>query len=209
LPANENQHALLRGRVENESRRASEDLSHDLQVERRFIVRGRDENRLPGQGLQPPIGVVIQIRKKDPSIVRPGIPGDGLDQGRAAGALPLHPFVLVGLGMGVGEDPLRIAVEGLDVARIVHVEPFDRDAVDDRIPLGIFRGPGDVILGRRGVDGADVPSGDEALGDHLAMDFGAAHDFGPVALNDEGNLHEALSPVPGRRPSGTTRGGTI
>ena len=86
------------------------------------------------------------------------------------------------------EDPVRVLVERLDVARARVGEAPHRHAAQPVGAFGVLVLPGDVVAraGRQHVD--LVPLG-QPLGDQPAVVLGAAEDLGAVALNDEGDSH--------------------
>ena len=137
LPSKEKpaEHRLLRGRVEDEGRGPGKDFLHQVQAQGRLVVGRGDQDRDFPHRLQTPIGVVIQISEKNEMIVFLPLPFQGVDQRRRIRAL-LSIQRISSPGMGVEEDPVRVAVEGLDIARPLDAEPFDHDAVEDGLPVG-------------------------------------------------------------------------
>ncbi len=113
-------------------------------------------------------------------------------QGGAPRSLLAQPLHLVVARVLRGEDPLRVAVEGLDVARARVGEAADGHAADTVGALGVLVLPRDVVLGARRQD-VDLVPGREALGDQPAVILGAAEDLGAVALDDERKFHETPS----------------
>ena len=108
-------------------------------------------------------------------------------QRRAPRALLLQPLHLVLARVLVVEDPLRVAVEGVDVARLRVGKPADRDAADAVGALRVLVLPGDVVL-RAGGQHFDLVPRREPFGDQAAVILGSAEDLGAVTLDDEGDL---------------------
>ena len=95
----------------------------------------------------------------------------------------------------VVENPVRIAVEGGDVARALVREAPDGDAADAVGPFRILVLPGDVVAGA-GRQHLDVVLRREPLGDQPAVVLRAAEHLGAVALNDEGESHDKANRGP-------------
>ena len=90
--------------------------------------------------------------------------------------------------MRVVEDPLGVAVEGIDIARARVRKAPHGDAVD---LLGAFRilvRPRDVFASAGGQHLHVVLAG-HPLGDQTAVIFGPAENLQAVSLDDEGNSH--------------------
>ena len=86
--------------------------------------------------------------------------------------------------MSVAEDPLRVLVEGREVARARDGEAAHGDAAD---AIGAFRVlvlPAHVVAGA-GRQDVDLVLRREALRDEAAQVLGSAEHFGAIALDDE------------------------
>ncbi|OQB57828.1 MAG: hypothetical protein BWX98_01196 [Candidatus Aminicenantes bacterium ADurb.Bin147] len=192
------QHRPLGRGVEDESRRPGENLLHQVQPEGRLVMGRRDQKRFSLEHPQAPEGVVVEVGEEDEPVVEGLLPLEGEDEIEAERPLPLHPPQLVLGGVGVGEDPVRVGVERGDVPRPLDPVSLDDDAVEDEFPFRVLVFPGDIILGRRGVDRAVVAPPGQPLGHHPAVKLRAPHHFLAVSLDDEGDLHFFL-PSPGIR----------
>src|SRR5580693_6532226 len=129
------------------------------------------------------------------------VPAEIVDQRRAPWPLLLEPLHFVGATVGIGVDPVRVLVEGRDVAGAGVREAPHRDAADAVGPLGVFVPPGDVVAGA-GRQDVDLVLRDKPLGDQPAEVLGSSEHLRPVALDDEGESHEV-------RPSITPRSRTV
>ena len=134
----------------------------------------------------------VEVGEEDQDVVLLLVALEVLEQRRAPRPLLPQPLDLVVAGVRAGEDPLRVAVEGLDVAGARVGEPPDGDAADAVGAFGILVLPGDVVL-RAGREHFDLVLGGEPLGDEPAVILGAAEDLGAVALDDESYLQILLS----------------
>ena len=67
------------------------------------------------------------------------------EQRRAPGTLLPQPLHLVVSGVGARENPLRVAVEGMDIAGPGVGEPPDGHAADPVRAFGVLVLPGDVV----------------------------------------------------------------
>ena len=90
--------------------------------------------------------------------------------------------------MRVVEDPVGVAVERVDVARVRVREAPHGDAVDALAAFGILVRPRDVVA-RAGRQHLDVVVSGHPLGDQPAVVLGAAENLQAVSLDDEGNSH--------------------
>ena len=87
--------------------------------------------------------------------------------------------------MRVVEDPVRVAVERLDVACSRVREAPDRHAAHAVGAFLVLVLPGDVVA-RAGRQDIDIVLGSEAFGDEPAQLLGPAEDFGAISLDDKG-----------------------
>jgi hypothetical protein len=180
--------AALDVRVVGDRGRRAEQLLVDPEMNRRLIVRGRHEDRLVRRDAGAEHGRRIQVREKDQDVVLIVIALEVLEQRGAPGALLPEPLDLVVARVRRGEDPLGIAVEGVDVALAGAREAADRDAADPVRPFGILVLPGDVVRRASRQDLHLVPGG-EPLGDEPAVVLGSPKYLRAVALDDEGDFH--------------------
>src|SRR5918998_1378570 len=112
-----------------------------------------------------------------------------LEQRRTPGALHLEPLQLLVAAVLVGEDPVRVLVEGLNIAHLRVGKAPHGDAANAIRALRIFVLPVDVVAGA-GRQHLDVMATGEALGDQAAVILGSPEDLGAVPLHDECNLHD-------------------
>ena len=168
--------------------RLAEQVLVEPQLDRRLVVRGRHEDAARRVDLQAQRGRRVQVREEDQDVVAAVRALQVLEQPGRHRALAAQPVLLVGVGVRVVEDPVREAVELLDVAGLAGGEAPHRDAADAVDALGVLVLPGDVVAGAGGQHFDLVPRR-EALGDQAAVVLRAAEDVGAVALDDERDLH--------------------
>ena len=173
-----------------EGRRLAEDVLEDAETDGRLVVGRRDEHAPRGDDLEAEHRRRIEVREEDQDVVLALVPLQVFDERRAPRSLLLEPLELVGAAVRVVVDPLGQLVERLDVARGGAGEAPHRHAADAVHALRIFVLPGHVVAGAGGQH-LDVVLEGEPLGEQPAQLFGSAQDFGAVALDDEGEFHEA------------------
>ena len=173
--------------VEGHGARRSEHLPIQVEPDRRLVVRRRHEDAAAGVDAEPEHSGGIEIGEEDQGIVRRVVLLEVLDQRRAPRPLLLQPLLLVVRRVRVGEDPVGVRVEALDLPRAGVRESAHRHPADAIRPLRVLVGPGDVVAGA-GRQHLHVMTGAEPLRDEPAVILGTAEDLRAVALNDEGDL---------------------
>ena len=171
--------------------RLAEDILEDLQANRRLVVRGRHEDAARGRDLEAEHRGRVEVGEEDEDVVLLVLAAQVLDEAGAPRPLLLQPLHLVGAGVWVPVDPLRVGVERADVARGRVREPPHRHAADAVGALGVFVLPCDVVA-RAGREHVHVVVAGEALGDETAEMLGPAEDFRAVPLDDEGDSHDSV-----------------
>ena len=102
----------------------------NAEMDRRLIMSGRHENALARLDLNAEHGRRVKIRIKNQRIVILLRALDVIDERRRPGSLLLEPFHLIGRVVRVVENPIRVPVEGGDVAGVGVGEPADGNAAN-------------------------------------------------------------------------------
>jgi hypothetical protein len=175
--------------------RQAEHLAVDVEVNRGLVVRGRHEQAARRRDPQPKHGRRIEIGEEDQRVELLVAACQVIEQRRAPRPLLRQPLHLVVAGVGVVEDPIRQAVERVDVAGPRGRESPHGDPAHAVGPLGILVLPGDVVA-RAGGQHLHLVTLREPLCDQTAAVLGSAEDLRAVALDDEGEFHDVSSVSP-------------
>src|SRR5438105_3051462 len=179
--------ALDFGVVCNGSRRAEHFLV-DVEPDCRLIVRRWDQDCLLRRHSHAEHRRRIQVREENQNVVLILMALQVLQERRAPGSLLTQPFNLIFAGMRGVEDPFRVAVERIDVARPAVGEAANGHTADAIGSLRVFVLPADVIL-RAGREDVDLVLRREAFGDETAVVLRSAQNLGAVALDDKSYAH--------------------
>ena len=162
--------------------------AENIKIDRRLVVRRRDENRLVRGELHAEKAGRINVRVKNQRVVIVGMGLEKLKQAGRVGALLHHPFDFIEIGVRIRVKLLRKFVEGARLALAVGRKAMDADAVDKLDSGGIFVFPRNVIFGA-GRDDLHLGKAGEPSDHRHAMRFGSARDVRAVALNDDCEFH--------------------
>ena len=93
--------------------------------------------------------------------------------------------------MRIVEDPFRVALESVDVARASVGKPANGYAPHSVRTLGVFVLPRDVVR-RAGGQDLDLVTDRNAFGDETAVILRAAENLSAVALDDETDFQRSF-----------------
>ena len=157
--------------------------------DRGLVVRGRYEQALGRRDLEAQHRWRVEVREENQDVVVLVMALEVVDEAGTPRSLLLQPLHLFLAAVGVMEDPVRVLVERLEVARLRVGETPHGDAADAIGALGVLVFPRRVLARARREHVHLMPLG-EVLGDQAAVVLGSAEDLRAVALNDESNTHE-------------------
>src|SRR5436190_24082833 len=103
-----------------------------------------------------------------------------LDERWTPWPLLFEPFHLVAAAVRVVVNPVRVFVEGFEIARAGVCEAADGDAADAVGPFRIIVFPGDVVARARR-EHVDIMLDHETFGDKTAEMFGPAEDLSAIS----------------------------
>ena len=178
--------------VIGEARRLAEELLVDLEPYCRLVVRSRHEDALVRRDAHAKYRRSVEIGEEDQDVVLIVVALEILEQRRTPRTLLPQPLDLVVARVRAREDPLGVAIEGVDVAGTGVGEASDRHATDAIGAFGILVLPRDVVRRARRQH-FDLMLRREPLGNQPAVVLGAAKNLGAVALDDESYLQRSLS----------------
>src|SRR6188768_625693 len=173
--------------VVGEPGRKAEQLLIDVEVNGRLVVRRWHEDTLVGRDPGAHHGWSVEVSEEDQDIVLMLITIDVLEQWWTPWTLLLEPLDFVFARVRIVEYPFRVAIEGVDIARMGIGEASDRDPAHPIRSFGILVFPGDVVLSTRRQH-LDVMLGRHAFGNEPAVIFGSTEDLRAVTLDDKRNL---------------------
>ena len=182
--------ALWIGEIADGPRQA-EDIAVNAEMDRRFIVRRRDENASRRIDLQSEHRRRIEVVVEDERLVLLVMALQILDEPGRPRPLPLQPFHLVRGAVRVLKNPVRIAGEIVEVSRLRVCKAANGDAAHAVCAFGVVVFPGDVVARARRQD-VDVVALREPFRRQAARVFRSAENLRPVSLNDESDPHVVI-----------------
>jgi hypothetical protein len=133
----------------------------------------------------------VEVGHKDKEV---DVLAAALDRGQQrAGVGPLepHPLQLLRLAVRPAEDGLGEGVKGADVAGLVDAKAQHPHAIEQLDAGLVVVGPAQVVAGA-GRQHLDLVARRQQLGQHAALQLGAAVDVEPVALDNKRQSQQSL-----------------